>query len=134
MKANIRMIRIGGFLNVLFLLFHLAFYWMLNWKHTLSCLDSNNWAIFYALVIITDFLFLLFVVVSFSHPEKLMTEINGRRMLFSISAFYVIRIALEFILWGYQGSSSLIIIVMCAAPAICYALPLIRTRHLIHQQ
>jgi hypothetical protein len=128
MKTNILLIRIGGVLNVLFLLFHLAFYWLFNWKNTLSCLDLNNWGIFHALAIIADFLFLLFVVVSFFQPEKLVTETNGRRLLFFISAFYLVRIALEFILWGNQGMGSLIIVIVCAAPAVLYGLPLLRKK------
>ena len=134
MKTDVRIIRIGGFLNILFLLFHLGFYWMLNWKQTLSCLDSNNWAIFYALVIITDLLLMLFVVVSFVQTDKLIIETNGRRILFSISAFYVTRIALEFILWGYNGGSSIVIIVACVVPAILYALPLIRSKQINDHQ
>jgi hypothetical protein len=98
MNTNILLIRIGGALNVLFLLFHLAFYWLFDWKHTLSCLNLNDWGIFMAFIAITDLLFVFFVVVSFSKPEKLVTETNGRRILFFISAFYLIRIAFEFIL------------------------------------
>jgi hypothetical protein len=126
MKTNILLIRIGGGLNILFLLFHLAFYRMFDWKNSLACLSKDNWCIFHAFNVICNTLFLMFVLVSFIQTEKLVTELNGRRILFFISFFYFLRIALEFILWGNQGFGSLVIVVICLAPAILYGIPLLR--------
>lgn len=126
MKTNILLIRIGGVLNIVFFLFHLAFYWLFNWKTTLACLSLDNWAIYHTFNISCDFILLFFVFVSLVKPEKLLTEINGRRITLLMVGFFSIRIVLEFILWGYQGLNSLIIVFICIAPAILYGLPLIR--------
>jgi len=126
MKTNILLIRIGGAFNVVFLLFHLSFYWIFDWKNTLTCLDINNWAIYHTFNIICDLILLMFVVVSFIQTEKLVTEVNGRRILFYISLFYITRIVSEFAFWGNQGLSSLIIVLVCLAPTVLYTLPLLR--------
>jgi hypothetical protein len=126
MKTNILLIRIGGALNIVFLLFHLSFYWLFNWKNTLACLNLDNWAIYHIFNVICDSILLMFVIVSFFQTEKLITEVNGRRILFCISFFYIIRIGSEFIFWGIQGLSTLIIVLVCLAPAILYGLPLLR--------
>jgi hypothetical protein len=126
MKTNILLIRIGGAINIIFLLFHLTFYWIFDWKNTLACLNLDNWAIYHTFNVISDFLFLMFIIVSFVQTDKLITEVNGRRILFFISFFYTIRIACEFILWGYKGMSSVVIILVCLAPIVLYGLPLLR--------
>lgn len=126
MKTNILLIRIGGSLNVVFLLFHLSFYWIFDWKNTLTCLDHNNWAIYHTFNIVCDLILLMFVLVSFIQTGKLLTEVNGRRILFYISLFYITRIVSEFAFWGNQGLSSLLIVLACLIPTVLYTLPLLR--------
>jgi len=57
---------------------------------------------------------------SFRHPVELANTALGKSLLLVFSIFYLIRIVSQFIFFGYQGVSSLVIVLLCLIPALIY--------------
>ncbi len=57
---------------------------------------------------------------SFRYPAELVGTSVGRSLLIVFGVFYLIRIASEFVFLGYSGTGSLVMIVLCLIPALCY--------------
>jgi hypothetical protein len=125
MKKQIILIKIAGFFTGFFSIFHLQlFYWLFNWKDSLRCLNSDNWAIFHTFNYGVNMMFILFTIISLFMTKKLLTETIGTVMLVFMSSIFVMRIVSEFILWKFTLGKSPIIIIYCIIPAILYVLPL----------
>jgi len=124
MKNQIIAIKVAGFITCFFSVFHLLFYWILNWKVALHCLNSDNWAIFHAFNFGMNMMFILFTIISLFMTKKLLTETIGKVMLVFMSSIFVMRILSEFILWKFTLEQSPAIIILCIIPAILYVIPL----------
>ncbi len=57
---------------------------------------------------------------SFRYPDELARTSIGKSLLVVFGMFYLIRIASELVFVGYSGMGSLVIIVLCLLPALCY--------------
>ncbi len=57
---------------------------------------------------------------SFRYPGDLVGTSIGKSLLVFFGIFYSIRIASEFVFFGYSGTGSLVLIVLCLIPALCY--------------
>ncbi|MBN1427408.1 MAG: hypothetical protein JXB07_03425 [Anaerolineae bacterium] len=119
---------IAGCIGLLFLIFHITFPWMFNWKETLACLDRNNWAILQTFNLASILMLAAMVFFSFRYPSELAGTSLGHSMLVFFSLFYAIRIAAEFAFFGYTGIGSVVIIGLCLAPAVAYLFVAIPSR------
>ncbi len=54
------------------------------------------------------------------YPGDLVGTPIGKSLLVVFGIFYLIRIASEFVFFGYSGMGSLVLIVLCLIPALCY--------------
>jgi hypothetical protein len=123
MKISVVLIRIAGFLSLLFLVFHALFHRMFDWPNSLSCLDVNNRAILLTYHYISILIFSFMSVISLFQVSELLKSKVKYSVLGMFSLFFLIRIITEFTLFGI-GSESLIILIVCAIPMICFALPI----------
>ena len=57
---------------------------------------------------------------SFRYPDELVRTSIGKSLLMVFGIFYLIRVASEFIFFGYSGVGSLLIIILCLIPAASY--------------
>ncbi len=57
---------------------------------------------------------------SFRFPDELVRTSIGKSLLVFFGAFYMIRIASEFVFFGYSGAGSLVIVALCLLPALSY--------------
>ncbi len=57
---------------------------------------------------------------SYRFPDELVRTSMGRSLLVVFGIFYLIRIASEFVFFGYSGVGSLVLIILCFVPALCY--------------
>lgn len=131
MKTN-TLLKISGYLNLFFLLFHLPFYWMFGWAHTLSCLNENNKNILLTFNIIGNVLLIYFTFILLYQTKTILTNALGKYFLLLVVAFYGIRIFAEFYFWTFRGLQSAIIVVLCAIPVICCLLPLVRKEETVY--
>ncbi len=123
MNRHQNIIRFGGIITSLFSVFHLMFYWMLDWENSLSCLNQDNWAIMMTFNVLGNMIFLLFSVLSFRFPEKLVDEFMGRIWLLFMASVYVMRIVAEFVFWTPQLIQTGLNLVLCGLPAVLYVIP-----------
>lgn len=76
------------------------------------------------------------VYFSFRYPDELARTPIGKSLLVVFGVFYLIRIASEFIFFGYSGVGSLVIIILCLLPALSYlvaAMSPSQVRAAVHQ-
>jgi len=123
MKISVVLIRIAGVLSLLFLVFHTLFHRMFDWPNSLSCLDVNNRAILLTYHYISILIFSFMSVISLFQVSELLKSKVKYSVLGMFSLFFLIRIITEFTLFGI-GPESLIILIVCAIPMICFALPI----------
>lgn len=131
MKNN-TLLKIAGALNLFFLLFHLPFYWMFGWDHTLSSLSDDNRNILLTFNVIGILILFYFTFILLKHTKTILTNILGKLFLVLVAAFYAIRIFAEFYFWSFKGMQSVIIVILCAIPALCCLLPLIRNEETVY--
>ena len=124
MKKNVIMLRVAGSISLLFMFFHFAFFKMLDWQHTLSCLSQVNRSILltyhYISILITGFM----GIIPLFQAKALLNSPLKYSILSMFGLFYLIRIVTEFTLFAKVNNPSPVILVMCAIPLIIYSLPL----------
>jgi len=114
-------IRIAGVIGLLFTAFHLYFYVLFKWQQSLACLNKTNWSIFMTYHVASIFFVGTITYFSLFHPTELITTKLGRSLLVVFSIFYLIRLAAEFLFFGFNGVSSLVIVILCLIPTVIYA-------------
>ena len=111
---------IAGVISLLFFVFHVLLFRLFNWNETLTCLNQSNWSIFQTFNLVSILMVGTITYFSFRHPVELAKTALGKSLLFVFSLFYLIRIASQFIFFGYEGFGSLMIVVLCLIPALIY--------------
>lgn len=129
---NTVLLKIAGYLNLLFLLFHLPFYWMFKWEHTLSALTDDNRNIMLTFNVIANLLLFYFTFILLRHTGLILENAVGRLFLGLVAGFYSIRIFAEFYFWHFKGIPSVIIVTLCAIPVVCCLIPLIRKEETVY--
>ena len=123
MKTQILLLRIAGYLSLLFVVFHLLFYPMFNWENALSGLSGMNRAIFLTYHAICILMLFFMGIIPIFQTKSLLGSSLKYGILSFFSLFYLIRIVAEFTLFGISPSSPAILI-MCLVPMIFYVIPL----------
>jgi hypothetical protein len=125
MKNNIIFLRIAGSISLLFMLFHLAFYRLFNWEHSLECLSQSDRSILITYHYISILILGFMGIVPLLQTKTLLNSPLKYSVLTMFGLFYLIRIVTEFTLFGLNKISSPIILIMCILPMILYILPLL---------
>jgi hypothetical protein len=124
MKTNLVLLKIAGGISLFFMIFHLAFFKMLDWQHTLSCLSQGNRAILltyhYISILITGFMGILPLI----QARALLQSKLKYSVLGMFIVFFLIRIVTEFTLFGFMMPGSPIILIMCIVPIVLFAIPM----------
>lgn len=126
---NSLLLKIAGGINLFFLLFHLTFYWLFNWSESLSSLTPDNRNILLTFNVIGNILLLYFTYILLFQSKLILDNIIGKLFLALVSIFYGVRIFAEFYFWSFSGFMSLIIITLCAIPAVCCCVPLLKNNN-----
>jgi hypothetical protein len=124
MKTKFLLLRIAGIINILFAAFHLSFYKLFGWSTSLASLSQSDRAIMltYHCICIMILLFMVFITLFRTKPlleSRLKTDILG-----FFSLFYIVRIATEFILFGYKASTPMILII-CLVPIVLFVIAML---------
>ncbi|MBI9060883.1 MAG: hypothetical protein JEZ14_02765 [Marinilabiliaceae bacterium] len=118
-------VKIAGGFSFFFFLFHIPFYWMFDWKHNLSCLSPENWAIMMCFNIITIVLLLFMSYASLLQTAEMVHTRLGKTFLLFSAWFYFFRITAEFLFFDAPDPIvSTSIITLCLIPALGYSIPL----------
>jgi hypothetical protein len=117
-----RLIRTGGIFSGLFLMLHIGFYWIFRWGQTLQVMDPTDKAILLTLNLV-GILFLIYATsVSFLLTQQLHQTPAGQSVLLFFASFYLLRIVAEFIFFGFVVPKSIVAVLLCLIPAVCYGL------------
>lgn len=88
------LLRIGGIYNLLFVVFHLFFWKLFDWKNDLASLTSINRAVMQVLNLCLTYVFIVFGLLSLLYPDQMAGTELGRALTGSIAVFWFLR-ALE---------------------------------------
>jgi len=121
-ETSSKLIRVGGIFSGLFLMLHIGFYWLLKWKSTLQVMSHEDRSILLTLNLVV-ILFLIYATsASFLLPKQLHQTTAGRSILLFFASFYLIRIVAEFTIFGFVVPESIVAVLLCLMPAVCYLL------------
>ena len=128
MKTSIVLLRIGGLLNLLFGVLHIAFWNLFDWPGQLALLSVENSNIMQMLnlVLIAFFFYTAFVLLIM--PARLLTNPVGRVFIGLFVVLYILRLAMEFYFPGY----SLVFAAIMVGTVLTFTMPLIQTKRLSH--
>lgn len=115
-KKHLRILQASGLVNVFFLVFHVLFYGIFGWEKSLACLSRFDWAIFMTYHAIVILAIGAMAVICLFYARYLLQTALGKPVLVFFALFYIVRIAAEFLFFGYSGASSVYVIVMCLLP------------------
>lgn len=125
---QIRLIKIGGVINILFAFFHLSFWKMFEWGTDLANLTAENSAIMQVLNIHTVYVLIVFAILSLVLANELSNTRLGRFVSFAIASFWVLRVVNQAIFWGVAFIGSWIIMAVCLGIALLYFIPALKTK------
>ena len=121
-----RLFQIGGVINLLFVIFHLSFWKLFDWRQSLMSLSSDNRAIVQVLNIHTAYVLMVFAILSFIFSDEMSTTKFGRSIGITIAAFWILRSVNQAVFWGISSIESWMIIAVCLVVAMLYLIPSIR--------
>lgn len=113
---QIALIRMAGIANILFMVFHLLFPLMPGWSENLTTMTNEYRGIFLSFHYILISFFGFMGVISTFQTKKLVFSPIRNYVLWMFSSLFIIRIFTEFICWGFNFPSSVIILLLCALP------------------
>lgn len=117
-----KIIRTGGVFSGLFLMLHIGFYRLFNWRSTLQVMNHEDRSILLTLNLVV-ILFLIYATsVSFLLTKQLPQTSTGRSVLLFFASFYLLRIVAEFLFFGFVVPKSIVAVLLCLVPAVCYGL------------
>ena len=82
---------IGAIYNLAFIVFHLLFWRIFDWRNDLVSLTATNRAIMQVLNLSLSFAFIIFGTLSFLFPQQMVETELGRALTGMIAAFWLLR-------------------------------------------
>jgi hypothetical protein len=125
MLSNDSLLFVCGVFNVAFLVFHVFFWKMFDWRTVLRPLPFIDRQIMQILNACLIFVFGAFAFFCFSFPEDLVTTDLGRAVLASIAAFWGLRGLLQVLFFGVHHIGSVAFFAVFLAGALLHARPLL---------
>lgn len=118
------LIRIGGFANLGWLIFHLFFWRLFEWRSELRRISFVNRNVVQILNLCLSFCFLFFAAVSLRHTEALLRPYPdlGHTVLVGMAIFWVMRLAEQPLCFRFSLVSN-IFCLLFALTGACYVLP-----------
>ena len=122
---NETLVRLGGVFCIGFVIFHLAFWRLFDWRRDLASLSFLNRAVMQVLNLCLTFAFVIFAVVSLLHTEDLLGTDLGRTLLALIAAFWIFRAVLQPVFFKLRRPLSVAFFLVFVIGGLLYAWPLL---------
>lgn len=116
------LVKIGGYASIGWLIFHLLFWQIFDWRAELKRLSRLNSGVMQVLNLCLSFIFLLFAFLSLWHTNELLSAGIGRTMSLGIGVFWLFRFLLQPLFWGTSLTSALFAFLFVLMSA-CYLAP-----------
>ncbi len=117
-----KLARTGGVFSALFLALHISFYWVFRWEQTLRVMNPTDKAILLTFNLAGILLLIFVAETSLFQTRQLVETAIGRSTLLFFASFYLLRIAAEFLLFGFVMPESIVAVLLCLIPSVCYAM------------
>ena len=128
------LLRIGGGISIIFMVFHASFNWLFNWSQALQVLSASDRGILLTFNLIGVLMLFYSVVVTLRFTHQLLENAVGSSILLFFSGFYLVRIFSEVAFFGFAGAKSVFIIGICLVPIVCFSLPVfIKSKEYAHR-
>jgi len=118
---------IGGIYNLGFVIFHLLFWKMFNWKKQLRLLNIVKKGAIQIMNLCLILLFLYFSYISFFHTGELFNNSLGKATLFFITIFWFLRGLEQIYFYGLKNRTSLILFLIFIVGSLIYIYPLYKS-------
>lgn len=102
---------IGGLYHLGFVLFHLMFWKIFNWKRELRLLNVINRGVMQILNLCLTFVFFIFAYISIIHGHELLTTGIGRSLLVFISIFWFLRAVEQVVYFKLKKGRSIVLFI-----------------------
>ena len=119
------LLRIGGIYNLLFVVFHLFFWRIFDWKNDLASLTSINRAIMQVLNLCLTFVFVIFGTLSLLNPEQMVSTDLGRTLTGLIAIFWFLRAVEQIIFFKLKKPVSWVFLLIFLVGTGLYAVVLL---------
>ncbi len=116
------LVKIGGYASIGWLIFHLLFWRIFDWRAELKRLSRLNSGVMQVLNLCLSFIFLLFAFLSLWHTNELLSAGIGRTISLGIGVFWLFRFLLQPLFWGTSLPSVLFAFLFVLMSA-CYLFP-----------
>jgi hypothetical protein len=116
---------IGGIYNLLFVIFHLLFWRIFNWKNDLASLTSLNRAIMQVLNLCLTFTFFVFGMLSLLYPDQMVGAGLGRALTGMIAIFWLLRAVEQVVFFKLKNRTSWVFLLVFLNGAGLYGLVLL---------
>lgn len=119
-----KLIFIGGIFNLLFVIFHLLFWKLFNWKDELKNINFINQNIMQVLNLCLMFVFLIFSYVSIFHTDEMLNTGLGFSLTLGIGIFWFLRSLEQVIFFKLKTLISRILLILFIIGTVLYGIPL----------
>jgi hypothetical protein len=117
------LVTLGGIFNIVFVIFHLFFWKIFNWKRDLKSLSFINRQVMQVLNLCLTFAFLIFAYVSLCHTVELLGTELGHSILALIGLFWFLRALEQVLFFGLNRPLSIAFFLTFLFGAFLYAYP-----------
>ena len=122
---NETLIKIGGFYNILLIIFHVMFWQIFNWRNDLKTLTFLNRSTMQVLNISLTLVFVIFGYISFFHTNELLNTPLGNTLLALISIFWFARATQQVIFYKLKHWGSWAFMVFFTIGGVLYGVPVV---------
>lgn len=128
---NMKLLCLGGILNIAICAFHAMFWKLYGWPENLLCLVPDDQSRMQVLDILLILVFAFFAFSSLFHRKAMLSTSLGRTLIWFIIVFYFVRIVSQIIFWNILIPKSIVIIIGCALLILIYLAPAISSQNSI---
>lgn len=114
---------LGGVFCLAFVVFHLLFWRLFDWKRDLESLSFINRQVMQILNLCLTFVFLIFAYVSWFHGAELLGTDLGNALLALIAIFWLLRAVEQAVFFGLKNPVSVAFFVTFLVGTALYAYP-----------
>lgn len=118
-----RFFQTGGIITMLFCIFHLFFWNLFDWPHSLASLTADNRAVMQVLNIHTAYVLLVFAIISLAFSETLGSTKLGRALAMAMALFWGLRTVNEAIFWDVASVPSWLFMGVFLLVGMLYFIP-----------
>jgi len=119
----VRIIQLGGLLNLGFAVFHLLFWRLFDWPRDLESLSQINRAVVQILNLCLTAVFLIFAYLSLFYARDLLETGRGRAGLWCMCVFWLLRAIEQIVFFGLRRAASVAFFLVFVLGASLYGYP-----------